>query len=312
MARPSLLALACWGWSLAACNGEFVNLGSSDATLGDAGSAGGGVVSHVWDVASQPLLPEEKDVLMANPSLTSQGELFFSRQEHGSTSSGDPKPAAVWHALPSGAGFGTAQPLSIEGGDMLDISSPAVSYSGDELWLGRNLSGSTDVYRSVPVGNGWSAPEAVPELSSDSDDAPRPPALNGTLMPLSSKRHGERFYQIYFAERGGSAAPWDEPSQALLAAVNSPTAAQTADGFLTENGLELYFSSTRAGTSDLYVSRRATLNDAFGAPEALADFNTDAEERMPWLSRDGQLLYFVSNRATASYAQYALYVARKR
>jgi hypothetical protein len=150
----------------------------------------------------------------------------------------------------------------------------------------------------------------VAELCSDYDDAPRPPALGGTLMPLSSKRHGGVLYQIYLSERASPVAAWGEPSQALLATINSARY-QSADGFITESGLELYFSSTRAGSSDLYVARRASTHSAFGPPEALADLNTEWEERMPWLSPDGQSLYFSSNQPTRQFQQYELYVARK-
>lgn len=311
MARSSLVALACTACLVTACDGQFVNLGMSDALLGGAGSAGAPLVD-AWDVASAPLLEQEENLLLASPSLTSAGELFFSKQGRGSTGTGEPKPTTVWHALPASGGFGEPQPVLLGDLDEVDVASPAVSWSGDELWLGMNVDGNTDVFRSRLRDGAWTSPELVAELSSGFDDAPRPPELGGLLMALSSKRHGGGGfqYQVYLSERASPELPWSEPSQALVEAVNSGSF-QSADGFLAEGGLALYFSSTRSGNSDLYVSRRASLKEPFGAPQALDDFNTAAEERMPWLSPEGARLYFVSNRPTLRYQQYALYVAER-
>lgn len=310
MAPSSLFALAAGAVLLVGCEGELVNLGSSGAPLGESGSPAAPPILGVWTVDDAPLVPQQEDVLLASPSLTSAGELFFSVQERGSTPAGDPKPTGVWRAPPAGDGFGPAMPVEL--GELLapDVASPAVSWSGSELWLGLNVDGNTDVFRCPLLEGRCGAPQRVAELSSGYDDAPRPPALDETLMAMSSKRHGGRYYQIYLAARAGSSAPWDAPSQAQLEAVNSAEF-QSADGFLADGGLALYFSSTRGTSSDLYVSRRASLSDAFGAPQALGDLNSAFEDRMPWVSRDGQQLYFVSNRATPQYAQYALYVARK-
>ena len=135
--------------------------------------------------------------------------------------------------------------------------------------------------------------------------------MNGTLMPLASKRGGGLHYQIYLAKRDSAKTAWSEPSQSQLAAVNANTDEfQSADGFVTESGLELYFSSTRPGggkDSDLYVARRSSINDDFGEPELLGDLSSAAEERMPWLSPSGDHLYYASNQS----GQYALYVAIK-
>lgn len=308
MARSSSLALAACASFVLSCQGEYVRLGASDEMLGGGAGSGGrpSALTGIWKAPTEPLLAEVKDVLLASPTLTQDGELFFSHQPRYGGG-----PTELWHAL-SAPDFQDASQVALGDLEAPDISSPAVSWTGAELWLGMNVDGNTDVMRATRSGDAWSAPARVPELCSDYDDAPRPPALSGTLMPLSSKRHRQSvFYQIYLAERPNADAAWGEPSQALLAAVNSAEH-QSADGFVSESGLELYFSSTRAGSSDLYVARRATTESAFGFPEALADLNTQWEERMPWLSPDGQSLYFASNQPTRQFQQYQLYVATKR
>jgi hypothetical protein len=310
------LGLACGAVVASGCSGEVVNLGSSSLQAGGAGAGGmTGGPDGVWDVPSQPLLPQTRNILLANPTLTAaMDELFYSEQERGA----DPDPHRSRVLRVTRVGTGWSPPVEQILGDWVapDVSSPAVSANGRELWLGRNLTGSTDVFHSARQDGAWTTPQLVPELSSaDFDDVPRPPAVNGTIMPLSSKRHGGvlPLYQIYLSTRASNDAVWGEPSRALLGAVDSD-AFQSADGFLSDNGLELYFSSTRDGDhtdADLYVARRATLDAAFGVPEALVDLNdpdsTPAQERMPWLSPTGDRLYFVSDRS----GQYTLYEANK-
>ena len=300
------------------CGGEVLNLGSSGLQAGGAGGTAGGsggvVGAHVWDLHSTPIFEQKQDLLLANPTLADNGnELFYSVQER----FGNPEPhlpyveRAVWN----GSAWGNVAKLTFGELKDPDISSPAISAASTELWLGMYDpdSGNTDIFKSMLQAGAWTTPLRVAELSSTHyDDAPRQPAVGGTIMPLSSKRHGGPLpvYQIYLSTRENENAVWSEPSKALLGPVNSDEF-QSADGFLNITGLELYFSSKRDGTdSDLYVSRRASIRDVFGAPEPLIDLNDPegrSEERMPWLSPDGQNLYFVSDRT----GQYTLYLATK-
>ncbi len=69
---------------------------------------------------------------------------------------------------------------------------------------------------------------------------------------------------------------------------------------LSTDGLVLVFQSDRAGgfgRNDIYMSTRASLNDAFGAPVNLGPtINTDGNEENPSLSCDGKTLWFSSPR----------------
>lgn len=73
---------------------------------------------------------------------------------------------------------------------------------------------------------------------------------------------------------------------------------------ISKNGLSLYFASNRPGPfggEDLWVSRRATPDDAWGEPLNLgSSVNTIFNERSPALSRDGHLLFFATNRPGGS------------
>ncbi len=84
--------------------------------------------------------------------------------------------------------------------------------------------------------------------------------------------------------------------------INSADMDQLPD--IAPNGLSLYFSSNRAlgfGGQDIYVSQRATLSSAWGAPQNLgATLNTASNDTISHLSPDGREMFMQSNRAGGS------------
>jgi hypothetical protein len=90
---------------------------------------------------------------------------------------------------------------------------------------------------------------------------------------------------------------WSEPIN-VGATVNS-TSTDIAPT-LSKNGLSLYFSSTRpggAGGFDIWVSQRSKPSEAWGPPQNLGPaINSGSNDQGTALSRDGHLLFFVSDR----------------
>ena len=88
--------------------------------------------------------------------------------------------------------------------------------------------------------------------------------------------------------------------QNMGAIINS--ASDDQGGAIAPSGLSLYFTSNRAGGQggqDLYVSQRAALGLAWGAPQNLgATLNSAENDLAPSFSRDGRLMFFTSNRLT--------------
>lgn len=311
MARAG--AFACFALScLAGCDGTVVNLGNTErlSAGGDAGAAGSAVGGSgassgsgggpEWIRNDTPLLAgEEQTITIANPALPESAEyMLFTRQKRGSAD------AHIWKALPGGGGFTQpdferGQPLALGEDPMLGASGPALSASGSELWFGMTAPESitgTDIYVALGEAGEWGAPELVVELSSSFEDSPRPPGFNGTIMPLSSKRHEGPFFQIYFAYRDAMGAAWGVPNQTYLENINVE-GATSVDGFLTDDGLTLYFAAGATPEStDLARARRSSTDASFGAPELLHDLNTANDERDPWLSPGGDWLYYSSNR----------------
>jgi hypothetical protein len=73
---------------------------------------------------------------------------------------------------------------------------------------------------------------------------------------------------------------------------------------MSKDGRSLYFASNRPGPfggEDLWVSRRATRDDAWDEPLNLGPHvNTSFNERSPALSRDGHYLFFATTRPGGS------------
>jgi hypothetical protein len=99
---------------------------------------------------------------------------------------------------------------------------------------------------------------------------------------------------------GGSTpdfSDWSAPVN-LGATINSPS--PDIAPTLSKNELSLYFSSTRpggAGGFDIWVSQRSRRTDPWGPPQNLgSDINTGFNDQGTAMSRDGHLLFFVSDR----------------
>jgi beta-lactamase regulating signal transducer with metallopeptidase domain len=94
--------------------------------------------------------------------------------------------------------------------------------------------------------------------------------------------------------------------------VNSPV--WDATPCISADGLELYFLSERAGglgTGDIWVTKRASINDDWGPPENLGPpVNSSSWELNPYISRDGLTLYFASLRP-GGYGADDLYMATR-
>jgi hypothetical protein len=71
----------------------------------------------------------------------------------------------------------------------------------------------------------------------------------------------------------------------------------TADAFLTQDALTIYFAHSQDERGNIYVAHRATKDVPFGTPQLLPGINTTADERDPWVSPPPEnVLFFTSNR----------------
>ena len=114
-------------------------------------------------------------------------------------------------------------------------------------------------------------------------------------MPLGSRRDGNHFL-TYLATRPSVGAPFSDIREASELDID-PANINTADAFLTRDGLTIYFAHSQNSLGDIYVAHRATKEAPFGTPQLLPGINTTADERDPWVSPPPEtVLFFTSNR----------------
>ncbi|HUS66717.1 MAG TPA: hypothetical protein VMZ28_19405 [Kofleriaceae bacterium] len=93
-------------------------------------------------------------------------------------------------------------------------------------------------------------------------------------------------------------------SEPMVIPALSSTMTGEGDPSLTEDGLELYFSSDRAGGGgggqDIWVSRRESVGDDWGDPDPVPALNSADAEFDPEVSTDGLTLWMNSTRADAA------------
>lgn len=139
----------------------------------------------------------------------------------------------------------------------------------------------------------WSVPDRVLPLTTlDADTSPSADQDNLSIVTTILVKADN--HELHLSERSFTTDPW--PAPVPIETVNSDANDQA--GFLTADGLALYFMSTRDGSADLFVSRRASKLAVFETPEPLTALNSARDESDPWVSPDGREIYFISNRSS--------------
>ncbi len=132
-----------------------------------------------------------------------------------------------------------------------------------------------------------------------------PPMVQAQRTATVGAQTDDKGIQAQFSE-------WSPPVN-LGPPVNTP-GFNTAGPALSKDGLSLYFNSNRPGgfgVADIWVSHRASREDAWGEPANLGPtINTAANEDTPSFSRDGHTMYFNSDRA-GSFGLRDIWISRR-
>jgi Tol biopolymer transport system component len=135
--------------------------------------------------------------------------------------------------------------------------------------------------------------------SSSYDEAPCISADGLTLYFNSRLPGGYGDFDLWMTTRSSKDSPWGQPEN-LGSTVNTSAREQTP--CISSDGLSLYFNSTRPGGhgpalwGDVWVTKRATTSDSWGAPINLEPIvNSPSHIYGPCISLDGLSLFFGSN-----------------
>jgi len=178
---------------------------------------------------------------------------------------------------------------SISGdGLMLVFVSDRVSNEGFHLYV------STRTSRAGEFG----APSKLINVSSatatDSDNHPFLSMDGQELWFTSNRVDGLGALDIYRATWNGSSFS----DVVAMLALSSST-----DDFLpvlSADGLTVYLASNRPdgkGGFDIWMAHRSTTRDGFPAPRLVPELNTEADDRIGWISPDNCRIYLSSSRA---------------
>ena len=137
-------------------------------------------------------------------------------------------------------------------------------------------------------------PQPVAELDTtfDEDDI----SLTGDMLEIYFDSNRSGAIKIWRATRMATTAPWDPP--AMVTELDGATGSD-ATPTVSADGLTIYFSSTRGGNQDFYVSERLLRTDMWSAPVRDAALSSSTVDFRAALSQDRLRVYFASTRVGA-------------
>lgn len=146
------------------------------------------------------------------------------------------------------------------------------------------------------TGAAWLPSGPLPVVNSPMADQNATMDATQTMLVFASDRmDGAGAMDLYYSSRATTSDEWEAPVP--ITKLNTP--AIETGAWLTSNGLELYFQRDLGGHQDIYVSRRSSSTAPFELPEPVTEVNTPDYDIDPWISPDGQYLYFVRQSNTA-------------
>jgi hypothetical protein len=178
------------------------------------------------------------------------------------------------------------------------------TYGLADLWVCKRASVEDDFGPAENLG---------PLVNSASWDKAAFLSTDGLELYFHSTRSGKYSQcDIYVTKRATQTSPWGQATS-LGPTVNSSS--NNAIPTVSPDGLELYFMSDRPGgygSWDLYVSKRATTNDPWGDPNNVGPaVNTPGQDCAAYLSPDGLLMFFSTDRPGTFGACWDCYMARR-
>ena len=150
-------------------------------------------------------------------------------------------------------------------------------------------------------------------FNTSGDDMPDCFSADGLELYITSDRSGGLgLWDLWVAKRKTVNGRWSTPVN-LGSLIN--TSIRDAGGCISADGLELCFQSRRSGGYggwDIWITRRAAEDDAWGRPQNLGPvINSTNWDGTPWLSPDELELYFYSMNRAGGYGDGDIWVSTR-
>lgn len=186
---------------------------------------------------------------------------------------------------------------------------PTVTADGLTMYLSTNqagsLNGSLDVFVATRPSTSVDFSKPVPVAAVNSDVPERGTYVMPDGHALYFSRQSPGAEAIYRAALGATGFGAPVPVQGLGAVGAAGIPVVSADE------RTIFFVSNNGGTdTDIWAATRASATSAFSAPARIAELSTAGHTEEPgWISPDGCVLYFASDRAGGT--AFDLYFARR-
>jgi Tol biopolymer transport system component len=259
--------LAPWIIACASCNVQLDGPGAWGTPVAVPGASSGTL--------------EEDDVTLSGDG----NEMFFAIEQP----AGDKD---LYTMTRAGASAAWSAPVALPFNTTETEETPRLSADGRTLYFGSTRPGgvgSGDIWMVMRsgVGASWGSPQLVPGVNTTGYEKWFMPCeANGTYMMVQNRNVGTST-DVVEGKLGGAATVID---------VLSSSAGETGT-FLTADCLSIYFASTRGKTNDIYWSHRPSLQAPWPAATVVEDFGDGNDESDPWVSADGTMFAFASNKA---------------
>lgn len=197
------------------------------------------------------------------PTLARDGKSFFFVSTRPGFCGDAPNADIYFARLKHKHGFGPVKHLGCDVNSPVDEHSPfpiRLKRTGSVLFFSSaraadptDVPGDHDIYMSKSHHGVYLPAELVPGVNTEFQDGQPNVRRDGLELFFYSNRPGAAANDIYSASRKSTSKPWSDPVNLGLD-VNS--AASETRPSLSWDGHTLYFGSTRAGSSDIYLTRR--------------------------------------------------------
>lgn len=184
---------------------------------------------------------------------------------------------------------------------------PAPSADGLTLVFSSTRAGEHDIFIATRSSTtaAFSAPQPIAALNTSVREYFTAMSADGRTIYFSSDRTTGSVggYDVWFSTRANTSSSFTTVQN--LASIN--TGSDEYQALVSPDGREIYFSSTRTGSVEIFVSTRADTSSPFGPATLVTELSFAGEEHPGWMSHDGRRFYYSHQGSGVS----QLYVATR-